>query len=161
MKRINAVQLDDLEGALVAAGVQIDVQQTPLGDQVESATREQGATHDAVAAILGARNLDVGRSDVPDWQRLLIVDALLGFIQGTASTCVHDPSLRRPEPLYAAAWRPGVVGCKHCLHLFRLKPGSIRDRTCDGCGQVVDKIHPQMLTRGPLSLMFGTCDDCT
>ncbi len=117
-------------------------------DQNAAASRDALALLDAEAVLLGGTGrISAPHGDVPGWVRL-------------------GASAARPEPVYAAAWRPGLVACIACLHLLELPRGSAASRTCDSCGRVTtgvehgDGIHPCRVQYGPLTLAFGTCGDC-
>lgn len=103
---------------------------------------------------------------VPDWLRLGLLDSLVAWLQGEGSTCLHDPTLDRPQPVIAAAWRPQLVVCGHCAGLLALPRQSSADRRCDACGYETtgpgrgDGITPGQIQCGPLLYLFGTCNDC-
>ena len=77
---------------------------------------------------------------------------------------MHAPTHRRPEPVFSAAWRPGLVVCTQCLHLLGVT--GVADRTCDRCGHVCDgieagdPIYSGTVFVGELGYQFGTCGDC-
>lgn len=138
-------------------------------DQLQSAA---GAAHDVLAvegALLGSPTgvIQQPAGDVPGWIRLDMLSAYVGWVAGRARTCMHSPNAARPDPVYAAAWRPGLVVCTRCTHLLELPRGSAEDRRCDGCGRVTtgpehgDGIRPSRVQYGPLILAFGVCGDCT
>ncbi|MDN5751364.1 MAG: hypothetical protein L0H64_23170, partial [Pseudonocardia sp.] len=89
-----------------------------------------------------------------------------GWAIGTADTCTHQPHPDRPQPVHAAAWRPGLIACSRCPHLLALARHDVRDRTCDGCGHQCagpdhgDGIRPVMIAAGALSYAVGVCRDC-
>ncbi len=101
---------------------------------------------------------------VAGWLRLGAVDALRAFLEGTARTCLHNPSPTRFEPIFAAAWKPGLVVCQQCTVLF--KAHGEADRRCDGCGHVCagpdhgDGIRATNLCVGALTYTAGVCVDC-
>jgi hypothetical protein len=105
--------------------------------------------------------------DIPGWLRLSVLDAFVSFAQGAAATCRHNPDPRYPTPVYAAVWKPGLITCGYCLHLFSLGRGSAADCTCDSCGRVCvgqddsDAIHPGLIQLGPVVVQYGACSDCT
>ncbi|MEV7264185.1 hypothetical protein AB0N38_11600 [Micromonospora aurantiaca] len=136
---------------------------TPVAmlDQLDAAATE--ATRAAVdaAALAGGGVLTASPpSAVPGWLRLGLLDALTRWTDGTAATCRHSPRPDRPEPVLAAAWRPGLVTCCLCTHLWRV--GREANLTCDGCGRVCEpnSIHPAMAQLGGLIFMYGTCTGC-
>lgn len=149
--------VDELRAALPVAVV----------DQADAATA------DALHLMTGAARLAKAESagpaaaaDVPGWVRLALLDTLTAWADGKGTTCRHQPTPGRPQPVLAAAWKPGLVVCAHCVHLTSLPPGGARDRTCDRCGRVCagtehrDGIYPGMVQLGPLIYQYGTCADC-
>ncbi|MEU6785915.1 hypothetical protein ABZ912_42570 [Nonomuraea angiospora] len=101
----------------------------------------------------------------PDWVRLPIFATLADWLAGRARTCIHNPTPRRPQPVHAAAWKPGLVTCNDCIALFLLRRDSPKNRTCDGCGYVIDpgrgeKIWPTVISCGVLSYQVAACADC-
>ncbi len=117
---------DPAERAAAQQTVDALIEQAPPGlvDQAAAAGRE--VRNRMVEA--GARLSEA--ADVPDWLRLQALEALVGFVAGTARTCRHNPSPRHPRPLAAAAWRPGLVICGgDCRYLLALSGDD--DRRCD------------------------------
>jgi hypothetical protein len=140
---------------------------TWLVDQLDSAARDIEAGVDLMCATgVAAGKKHVPAAAVPDWVRLGALDTLVCWITGGASTCMHSPVPDRPTPLYAAAWRPGLIACGACVHLLALPRGYVADRRCDGCGHLTtgvgngDGIWPTVVALGPLSYSLGCCRDC-
>ncbi|MFI5495283.1 hypothetical protein [Actinoplanes sp. NPDC051859] len=105
--------------------------------------------------------------DIPGWLRLSVMDAVATYFAGRADTCRHSPSPRAPIPVFAAAWRPGVVSCGACCgYLFAIPSDTDADATCDRCGHrctgvaAGDPICPAMVQFGPLVYQYGVCRDC-
>ncbi|MGH3986732.1 MAG: hypothetical protein ACRDTZ_05370 [Pseudonocardiaceae bacterium] len=76
---------------------------------------------------------------------------------------MHAPDMAHPMPVLTAAWKPRLVTCHGCGHLFRFPRNSVSDRTCDGCGTVVDVgtvIWTGAVGAGALTYLFGVCEDC-
>lgn len=102
----------------------------------------------------------------PDWLRLGLLLTMAQWAEGAGETCPHRPQIWRPQPVVAAAWTPGLVVCPGCIPLLIVEAGSVKDRTCDGCGHVCDgpdagdPIYPSTVTYGPLTYMVGTCTGC-
>jgi len=156
-----ALAWDELLSTLTPADAEVirSVMPVALRDQIDAAaTAALFATMSEMEAHGAGPPRGLTHGDIPGWLRLSILDALAQFMAGSASTCLHAPTPDRPEPVYAAAWRPGLVVCGECLHLFRLAGAA--DRTCDCCGQVCDGIHAARLLFGPLVYMYGTCAGC-
>ena len=137
-----------------------------LVDQADAAA---GHTDDIVAALtglLGGRAGATAPAQLEGWLRLGVIDAWLDYATGRAATCRHNPTARRPQPVLAAAWRPGLITCVGCAHLFTLPRNTDADRTCDCCGRVVagseaeDPMWPSLIQCGPLVFQYGTCTDC-
>lgn len=138
-----------------------------LVDQADAATTEAHAILSAAAVNLceqDARPATAG--DLPGWLRLGLLDAMLTFSTGRATTCRHNPDATRPQPVLAAAWKPGTVVCTACPHLLSLRHNADADATCDGCGhrcagvEEGDGIYPGMVQFGPLIYQYGTCTGC-
>jgi hypothetical protein len=162
-RRLTAVDLDALLatwGPELAAQVEAH---TPAGlaDQVHAALRASIA---AVEAGQDTPVVGVAPHTVDDWIRLGALDTLVGWIGGSGKTCLHQPHWRRPQPVWSAAWRPGLVVCSNCLHLLQVVGDA--DRTCDCCGRVCagddagDPIYTTIVWCGALAYQCGTCADC-
>jgi hypothetical protein len=164
-----AVALDDLichpnAGPLVAALRAL----TPVDllDQGDAASDEVAAGFQRVADLgLMAHHEALPASEHPTWVRLGALSAVTVWVAGHGSTCMHSPRPERPRPIAAAAWRPGLVTCGQCTHLFNIKDAA-KDATCDGCGRVTtgtannDGIWPSLVQVGFLTWTFGACKDC-
>ncbi|MGH3783163.1 MAG: hypothetical protein ACRDRO_21695 [Pseudonocardiaceae bacterium] len=101
--------------------------------------------------------------DHPGWLRLGVLDTLIRWLASQSSVCLHNPNPARVQPIMGAAWRPGLVTCGSCTHLFCLPHGSPQERTCDGCGHVTDSptgICPGLVHFGAFTYLFGVCTDC-
>lgn len=129
-----------------------------LADAMAAETREaMGEAGGSVA--------DAAAADVPEWLRLGAVDAVRGFLDGSARTCLHSPGPSSFRPVLAAAWRPGLVVCAECSHLLAGR-SQARDAACDRCGRVCagvdagDPVHALQLAVGALVYTAGACTDC-
>ena len=106
----------------------------------------------------------VSPPDIDEWLRLGALDALASWIDGHGRTCMHAPDHRRPEPVFACAWKPGLVVCAACLYLLDVTGPA--DRICDCCGHLCagidggDPIYAGTAWLGELAYEFGTCGDC-
>lgn len=135
-------------------------------DQMDGASDEARRNFAALRGMLESRSGGGMPADFPGWIRLGIIDALVTWLAGKSRTCMHDPSPSRPQPMFAAAWKPGLVVCKQCIHLLPCVRNSKADRTCDSCGTVCegvehdDPIYPSVTAFGALTFMFGVCGDC-
>lgn len=138
-----------------------------LVDQVDAAEAQVRSGSLRAAAEMGmSAGVDLPADQHPGWLRLDLCDALVRWVAGQGSTCVHAPAAVRPEPVAAAAWRPGLVVCERCTHLLALPRHSVADRRCDGCGRITtgpengDGIWPTVVVVGVLTYLFGVCVDC-
>src|ERR1041384_4686066 len=150
-----------LEQARHAAPVGVrDQADAAISDATDRLVRIAEIVSDEPTAIVSA-------GDIPGWLRLGVLDAFASFVSGNATTCCHDPHPQHPEPDYAAVWKPGLITCGHCVHLFGVGKASAADRTCDSCGRVCeglvnhDPIHPGMVQISLVTVQYGTCGDCT
>jgi hypothetical protein len=138
---------------------------TALVDQGRAAARDAHEWLEFEAPLLGAPVTELDIATLPEWLRLDLLTTWAAWSAGTGRTCMHSPHPDRPEPVSAAAWRPGLVACARCVHLTVLPPGSTADRTCDACGHVVaglpdEGISPGRLTFGPMVYGYGVCPEC-
>lgn len=127
----------------------------------------RAAAEHTVAAL--TENMPSARSyrvdEVPDAVLVSILHELMQWGAGRQRTCIHRPDPARPQPVLAAAWKPGVVVCPACTHLLRLPRGSVKDRTCDLCGHVAagpptDPVLPVAAAYGPFVYLYGCCRGC-
>lgn len=139
---------------------------TAQRDQADAAIDETRRVAHAIAPRIGAEASGITTAaQLPGWLRLALLDALARLMDGTADTCRHSPTPRSPQPVMAAAWRPGLVVCLACVHLLPQCRGSAADRTCDSCGRVCagtpdDPIYPGLLAFSVVLFEYGTCRDC-
>jgi hypothetical protein len=140
-----------------------------FADQATAASQDAAQLSEALAALSGAgpfRRSHPDPAQVPDWLRLSTLDALAGWLTGAASTCRHSPDPGLPQPVFAAAWRPGLITCAACMHLLTLRSGSVADSTCDACGHHCtgpddgDGVYPAMTQIGALVFQYGVCEGC-
>lgn len=144
-----------------------NIMPTGLRDQIDAAAIE---THDGLHQMRDSAQegkvAAVGADSVGDWLRLGVIDALVAHCTGTAVTCAHNPHPAFPQPLLAAAWKPGLVVCGDCVHLLSLPKRSAANFTCDACGHVCagdaagDPLFIGASQLGPLLYRFGTCAAC-
>ncbi len=162
-RRPTAVDLDKLLAALTPEHVAMIQQHIP----VAWADQMRAAQHQSVALMEKAEQTPVRHlptSGVDDWLRLGLLDTLIRWTAGNARTCVHMPNPNNPEPVWSCAWRPGLVVCTYCLHLFKLVGDA--DKVCDCCGRTVsgiendDGIFTLTVWIGALAYQAGACKDC-
>jgi hypothetical protein len=167
----SAVLLDELltdpEAFAVFAEWAAEHASPGLLDQLQAAADDTHAVMAAESRTLGGTGLiHAPHAAVPQWIWLNLLLAYATWAAGTGSTCMHSPHVSRPQPVFAAAWKPGLVVCAACVHVLALPRGSAGDRRCDGCGRVTtgpengDGIHPGRAQYGPLLLAYGTCRNC-
>lgn len=136
-----------------------------LLDQSEAAAGDARTLLGRVARTMGTPLREMVAADVEDWLRLSAVDALRGFLDSSARVCLHNPTPHRHEPIFACAWRPGLVVCAQCIATLRA-PSRQADLTCDRCGRVCagpatgDGIRSLVLQIGALTFHAGACTDC-
>src|SRR5271165_2840053 len=162
---LTAVDLDEALSRLTAAQLAAikRVTNTAWADQLHTAQKESVALMEAAENMPGgSRRLP--HTDIDAWLRLGLLDTLCKWLDGTARTCMHSPDPRRPEPVWSAAWKPGLVVCAHCVGL--LKAVGDADRTCDVCGRVCagvehgDGIFTVTVWAAALAYSGGTCTAC-
>jgi hypothetical protein len=159
----DAIALDDLLASITPETAAAVTARAPGGwlDQLHAATGESVALVEAVEQAPARR---VEASAIDGWLRLGLLDAFGRWASGAASTCMHAPSTRHPQPSWSCAWRPDVVVCTPCLPLLRAT-GSM-DRTCDRCGHVCagldqgDGIHAVTAWLGAFAYSAGACREC-
>jgi hypothetical protein len=121
---------DVLAQAAAAARRSMPVGQRDQAQATLAATRQ--LVND-LAESIGKSALKTQFAAWPAWARLGGIGALCNWLSGETRTCGHAPTPKRPGPIVAAAWMPGIV-CPLCAELLTFPPGSVKDRTCDGCG---------------------------
>src|SRR3954452_1771293 len=82
----------------------------------------------ALADHLGGEEIHTTPDGIPGWLRLTLLDAFTAFVAGTARTCRHSPDALRPQPVLAAAWKPDLITCLGCEHMFVVRGEA--DRRC-------------------------------
>jgi hypothetical protein len=103
--------------------------------------------------------------DMPEWVHRGCCGAFDQWLDGKASTCIHAPVYSKPQPVWACAWKPGMVVCEQCLLLFNVATLA-EDRTCDGCGRVVggpengDPMYSGGVGIDNFMFKVGMCGDC-
>ena len=134
-------------------------------DQVAAAADEALRLAPAVTGSHAPTPRPVPHTKTPGWFRLGALAALSGWYAGTGRVCMHDPTPRRPQPVVAAAWRPGLVVCAACVSLLAVHD-PVANATCDRCGCVCagpeqgDGIRASSLVVGPLTYRVGVCETC-
>lgn len=161
-KFANAVELDEYlaniteeERAQIKSSIPVFYR-----DQANAAMREGVA---GAEQILKKQARWLPHYGLPEWVRLPMFDICLKWDQGEALTCIHDPRPDRPEPVFAAAWKPGVVVCGKCTDMLSVAD-TPADAICDGCGHVCsmpdDGICPIGAFASMLCYQLGVCMSC-
>lgn len=102
----------------------------------------------------------------PTWVTLGIMTTITEWAAEVGSTCTHAPTATRPQPVHAAAWRPGLVACGRCIFLLNLPRGAAAESLCDGCGHQCagvddgDPIWSSVIVAGVLTYSVGVCRSC-
>ncbi len=143
-------------------------QTIPVGelDQHQAANRHADEVLTLIADHVGGTRQAFPTEAVPEWVRLGLLQTWAAYCMGTVDTCLHSPVANRPQPVMAAAWRPGLVTCLRCVGLLAVRDGTVAALTCDGCGHVCggvdagDPIFPNTLVFASLVYKFGTCGGC-
>jgi hypothetical protein len=137
---------------------------TWLQDQSDAAIGGTAAILDRISNIDNRKRAAKTDDEIPDWIRLGVLDTWVNYCIGSADTCIHSPVFHRPQPVFAMAWKPGLVVCGQCLHL--VKAAGVADKTCDGCGRICagpehgDGIYPGAIQFGPMAWHYGACESC-
>jgi hypothetical protein len=142
-----------------------DSRPTPENDQRDAATNHAFHIQSSIAVLYGMSPVRGEYPDYPDWIRLGVTQTVAEWVTGKARTCLHAPSMRRPQPVFMAAWKPNLVVCRPCCHLLQYRHGSVKDRTCDCCGHVVSGEPPDLITAnsvrlGSVTWFYGLCTGC-
>jgi hypothetical protein len=129
-------------------------------DQLSAAARDMIGRAEYA---LGNPGFFVEGDDMSGWLRLGLFDAFLGWANDKGQTCEHRPDVNFPQPVWAAAWKPGLVVCALCTDL--LTTDRVTDKTCDGCGHVCagipdDPIVAVSVLAGGFCYLAGACRDC-
>lgn len=99
----------------------------------------------------------------PEWITQSATHALVVWLAGQARTCMHDPRPDSGQPVFATAWKPGLIVCAHCTHLQT--PRGDEKYRCDFCGSVSHPrdgggVHSASLNLGALWFEAGICSGC-
>lgn len=91
------------------------------------------------------------------WLRARLADLRTRHLTSQFKACPH---LRVGVPAVVALWAPDRVVCvPRCARTLRLTGDA--DRTCDRCGTVADRVHPEIAAPSPgLVVVFGLCPAC-
>ena len=158
-RRITATELDAILAELTPeVHARLTKAASSHADQIEAA---QAESIRLLECLEDRRVLRVARSSVEDWIRLGVLDTFIGWADGSGRTCRHMPDYRRPEPLFACAWRQRLVVCLRCVGLLKVTGDAAF--TCDCCGRrcpEAEGIYAATVWFGVLAYDFGACTDC-
>lgn len=121
-------------------------------DQLNAARRDADALLDRMQPECSGR--------APDWVRVGATAAAVRWgVLDDVATCSHQPHHDRPEPVYAAAFRPGLVTCQQCI------PALLHGASpyhCDRCRET----HVEICLMGSMQLgvmtwLFHICRSCS
>ncbi len=135
-------------------------------DQQDAATDHvRAGVHRLAERWGGGDMIRSGASQVPEWIRLSVLDIWARFVNGEADTCRHNPTWDAPRPIVASPWKPNLVTCGDCAHLFPPPRDSVDNRTCDKCGHIAtftdaDLIYPCGVQLGQMWYQFALCGTC-
>jgi hypothetical protein len=130
---------------------------TAVTDQFDAGARDTRVLFEGLHGLLGGQRLPREYPDIPEWVRLAILSELMTFMAGAGRTCVHC-DLRRPQPMLAVAWKPGLVVCRYCYAMT--KPTKAENEHCDHCGVRTDTFSSLVVPWGLLIWEAGICTDC-
>ncbi|CAM3599640.1 hypothetical protein [Smaragdicoccus niigatensis] len=127
-------------------------------DQLDAAESESLELLFGVGELTGADI--VTPNQTPAWMRKDLEDAVRGFVDGEWQTCTHNPTPESPQPLFAVAWRRGVIVCRRCEYTLAAK--RIENKTCDGCGTYCRGASMTVVSvvKRCITYTAGLCDDC-
>jgi hypothetical protein len=122
-------------------------------DQLHAARRDADA-------LLDRMQPEATHGPAPDWMRMATTAALVSWgVFREAVTCSHQPDPARPQPVYAAAFRPGLVTCQQCI------PALIHGTDphhCDRCGETkTETCLMGSMQLGTMTWLFHICPSCS
>jgi hypothetical protein len=158
---LTGIELD----RLLCVPEQVTDSPSPEKDQRDAAASHAHSIQTYVAQLYGMSHVRGYYRDYPDWIRLGVSQTVAEWVTGKGRTCLHAPTIRKPQPVFTAAWKPGLVVCQPCCHLLQFRHGSVKDRTCDRCGHVVSGKPPDLISAhsirlGSVTWMYGLCAGC-
>ncbi len=108
----------------------------------------------------GTQPAELDLLKIDEWLRLGMLDVFIRWAADTVDTCMHMPSIDRPEPVWGCAWKPNLVVCKRCMPLLKVTGDA--NITCDCCGGVfASGVTPLAVGYGPMTYSAGACETCT
>jgi hypothetical protein len=131
--------------------------ETAHADQLGAAVHESNRImRRMVASLDGTIHF---RVPATGWKRDVIERHNAANRAGTGRACNHSDS---PQPLFAAAWHPGLTVCADCAEAGALYPADEVDNwTCDSCHRYLpDQIAVSALQAGSNIMLVGLCPDC-
>lgn len=142
---------------------------TPVGfrDQAKAAARESWGY--AASALVTGTLKSVTRSvpsTHPVWARHALFEAVIVWTNGLGRVCLHSPTPRAPQPVYAAMWVPRLMVCARCTPLLGCRGLSVAERTCPNCRRITagpgtdDPLYLYGIQTGALTFSFAVCAQC-
>jgi hypothetical protein len=134
----------------IAAGLPAD---SSFVEKLKAARRDADA-------LLDRMQPEATHGPAPDWMRMATTAALVSWgVFRDAATCSHQPHPARPQPVYAAAFRPGLVTCQRCIPA--LIDGTDPHR-CDRCGETkAETCLMGSMQLGAMTWLFHVCRSCS
>ena len=133
----------------------MSARRSAYADQAHAATRDAGR----IAARWATRSGAKWRSGAENATAVRLVRELKTRAMYGLATCEHLAA--SPAVQWWVAWRPSVMRCTRCAHdVLVATRGTREDRRCDGCGRVVDLIHPTILQAEATVITLGLCGTC-
>ncbi len=133
----------------------MSARRSAYADQARAAVAEA----EQIAARAAARAGAEWRPGVENATAVRLVRELNGRAMFGLPTCEHLPG--SPAVGWWVAWAPELMRCVRCARDVLLATcGTREDRRCDGCGRLVDRIHPTMVQGGSVVITLGLCGDC-
>jgi len=133
----------------------MSARRSAYADQVQAAVAEA----EQIAARAAARTGAEWRPGLGNAVAARLVRELNGRAMFGLPTCGHLPD--SPAVGWWIAWAPDLMRCVRCARdVLRATCGTREDCRCDGCGRLVDRIHPAILQGGSVVITLGLCGDC-
>ncbi len=133
----------------------MSARRSAYADQARAAVAEA----EQIAARAAVRTGAEWRPGVENATAARLVRELNGRVMFGLPTCGHLPD--SPAVGWWICWSPELMRCVRCARDVLLATrGTREDRRCDGCGRLVDRIHPTMVQGGSVVITLGLCGDC-
>lgn len=98
-------------------------------------------------------------ADLPVWLAAKLTTQRQAWASGLTRNCVHDPQPGRALA-HMCSWKPEIVACPRCTHLFNIAAHDPDAHRCDCCDRdVADTIGGKMTISG-VTYWFAVCEAC-